>query len=218
AIRSGIKLPYTYDVGYYHRFTTRIGMYVGVQMVTFPFSGTQTGIMNLLGADPNMTAILRESMGFGIGLDHGWQYHFGSDRRRYYVGFSVQWMTLPKQDINDKVIDDSFIENPIDGCPTLEDCPINPMHHLYDSEKLTINTNYVNVMATFGYTIFLQHKNEIRLEGSLAKTIASRHYLHSDYRYISPFTDAVNDGLQDIMLKYGWFPSINVYYIHKLRL
>ncbi len=217
-LRVGVKLPYTYDISYYHKFSTRIRMYFGTQIVTAPFSGTVTNVMDMYGANPNMTAILRESMGFGIGLDHGWQYHFGKDRRRYYIGLSIQWMWLPKQDIEDQVVDAAFANDGIGGCSTLEACPINPMHHLYDAKKLTINTNYVNISLAFGYTIFLRSKNQIRLEGAIAKTIASRHYLYSEYRYISPFTERTNEGLQDIMLKYGWFPSINVYYIYKLRL
>ena len=127
-------------------------------------------------------------------------------------------MWLPKQDIIDQVVNMAFDNDGIAGCPTLEDCPTNPMHHLYDAKKLTINTNYVNISFAFGYTIFLHSKNQIRIEGAIAKTIASRHYLYSEYRYISPFTERTNERLQDIMLKYGWFPSINVYYIHKIRL
>ena len=218
-IRMGLKLPYTYDIGYYHRFSTRIGMYVSSQIVTMPFSSSVTGLMNLYGADPKLTAILDESFGFGIGLDHGWQYHFGTDNRRYYVGLSIQWMSLLKEDINDAVIDDAFADDPIEGCETLDKCPINPMQKFNDSDVLTINTNYVNMALSFGITFPLpNNKNsEFRLEGQLAKTIASRHYLYSDFRYISPISERTNESLQDIMRKYGWFPSINLYYIYKLN-
>jgi len=216
--RFGGKLPYTYDIGYYQRFSTRIGMYVGTQIVTLPFSGTITGIMNLYGADPDMTAILRESMNFGIGLDHGWQYYFGTDNRRYYVGLGLQWMMLPKQDIDDEIINNAFANNPVTGCETLDDCPVNPMHKFNDSDKLTINTNYVNMSLNVGMTFVLAKDAELRIEGAIAKTIASRHYLYSDYRYISPYTEKTNESLQSIMMKYGWFPSINVYYIYKLNL
>jgi len=34
----GIKLPYTYNLGYYKRFNPRIGMHVDLQFVTFPFN------------------------------------------------------------------------------------------------------------------------------------------------------------------------------------
>ena len=218
AVRIGLKLPYTYDIGYYHRFSTRIGMHISTQIVTFPFSSSVTGVMNLYGADENMTNILKESMGFGIGLDHGWQYYFGTDRRRYYVGAKVMWMTLLKQEIDDEIVNTAIDGKMIDGCNSMDECPTNPAHRFGDSQKLTINTNYVNVAVTAGMTFFLHGGNEIKVEGEIAKTIASRHYLYSEYRYISPITDYVNTGLQDIMMKYGWFPSINIYYIYKLRL
>jgi len=218
AVRIGLKLPYTYDIGYYQRFSTRIGMHISSQIVTFPFSSSLTSIMNMYGADPAFTNILKESMGFGIGIDHGWHYYFGTDNRRYYVGLSARWMSLPKQEFDDKIINTVLENGSVDGCNTLDDCPVNTAHKFGDSQKLTINVNYVNIAITAGMTFVLYGGNEIRLEGEIAKTIASRHYLYSEYRYISPVTEYVNTNLQDIMKKYGWFPAVNVYYIYKLKL
>ncbi len=217
-LRFGLKLPYTYDIGYYHRFSTRIGMHLSTQFVTVPISNTVTGMMNLYGADPKVTAILEEPLTFGYGFDHGWEYYFGTDNRRYYGGLSVQWMTLLKQELNDEVIDNALADDPIIGCETLDKCPINTGHQFPDSKALTLKSNYVNVSLTFGVTFKVPHnkKSEFRLEGQLAKTIASRHALYSEYRYISPISERVNEDLQDTMIKYGWFPSLNIFYIYKL--
>ncbi len=217
-LRFGLKLPYTYDIGYYHRFSVRIGMHVSTQFVTVPFSNSVTGLMNLYGANPNITAILDESFTFGYGIDHGWQYYFGKDNRRYYGGLSVQWMSLLKQEIDDKVIDDAYADDPDNSIMPLDEYPTNPAHQFSDSKALTLNTNYVNIALTFGITYKVPNnkKSEFRLEGQLSKTIASRHYLYSEYRYISPISNRTNEDLQDIMMKYGWFPSINLFYIYKL--
>lgn len=217
-LRVGLKLPYTYDIGYYQRFSPRIGMYVSTQFVTVPMSNSVTGLMNLYGSDPKITAILDEGFAFGYGFDHGWQYYFGTDNRRYYGGLSVQWMSLLKQEIKDEVVDNAYANDPDNAIKSLDEYPVNTAQQFQDSKALTMNTSYLNIALTFGITFKIpNNKNsEFRLESQLAKNIASRHYLYSDYRYISPLTERVNSDLQDIMMKYGWFPSINFFYIYKL--
>ncbi len=218
AIRIGLKLPLTYDIGYYKRFSNRIGMHASVQIVTIPFSGVSIGYMNLFGADPNITAILAEPYSIGAGIDHGWHYYFGTDNRRYYGGISAQWMNLLKRDIIDETIDNAFAGED-NGCATLDKCPVNPIQQVAGSKPLTLNTNYVNIGLTFGVIFQLANKDaELRLEGELNKTIFSRHHLQSDYRFITPIADRTNEALQDAMMKYGWFPTLNIYYIYKLNL
>lgn len=218
AIRVGLKLPFTYDIGYYHRFSNRIGMHASAQIVTIPFSGVSIGMMNLFGADPNITAILEEPFSIGAGIDHGWHYYFGTDNRRYYGGISAQWMSLLKRDIEDKTIDKAFAGED-NGCPTLDKCPVNPVQQIAGSKPLTLNTNYVNIGLTFGVIFQLANKNaELRLEGELSKTIISRHHLQSDYRFITPIAERTNEALKESMNKYGWFPSLNIYYIYKLNM
>ena len=211
-IRVGLKLPYTYDIGYYNRFTNRIGMHVSAQFVTFPFSSVPTGYMNLFGADPNVTAILEGPFSLGAGLDLGFHYYFGTDNRRYYGGLSVQWMNLVKRDIVDEVINNAFNVNLDSGL-----YPLGPIAKSQSTKPLTINTNYVNMALLVGKIIPLQNKaTELRVEFELSKVIFSHHNLQSDYRYITPVSEQANESLQNTMKKYGWFPTINIYFIYKL--
>ncbi len=211
-LRAGIKLPYTYDIGYFVRFSTRFAIHLSTQFVTFPFSKVPTGYMNLWGADPNITAILNEPFSIGAGLDIGAHYYFGSDNRRYYGAFSIQWMNLLKRDITDDVINKAFDVDLNSG-----EIPLGPIAKSQSTKPLTLNTNYINIGFIAGKIIPLLNPNsELRVEVGINKTILSHHNLQSDYRYISPISELTNEKLQQTMKKYGWFPTINVYYIYKL--
>lgn len=210
--RVGIKLPYTYDLGYLVRFNTRIAIHLSTQFVTFPFSKVPTGYMNLWGADPDITAILNDPFSIGAGIDVGIHYYFGTDNRRYYSALSVQWMNLLKRDITDEVIYNAFGLDLNSG-----EIPLGPIAKSQSTKPLTINTNYVNLGFIVGKIIPLQNQNtELRIEAGVNKTIFSHHYLQSDYRYISPVAELTNEKLQYTMKKYGWFPTINVYFIYKI--
>jgi len=210
--RAGIKLPYTYDLGYFVRFHTRFAIHLSTQFITFPFSKLPTGYMNIWGADPDITAILNEPFSIGAGLDVGAHYYFGSDNRRYYGALSVQWMNLLKRDITDDVIYNAFGVDLNSG-----EIPLGPISKSQSTKPLTLNTNYVNLGLIVGKIIPVQNKNtELRIEVGVNKTIFSHHYLQSDYRYISPIAELTNEKLQETMKKYGWFPTVNVYFIYKI--
>jgi len=213
ALRFGIKVPYSYDIGYYQRFSNRIGMHASTQFITIPFASAPIGYMNLFGADPNITAILAEPFTFGAGLDVGFHYYFGSDNRRYYGALSVQWMNLLKRDIDDEVINNAFDLNfNSPGVVTL-----GPKSKSQSTKPLTINTNYVNLGFIFGKIVPIPNSiHELRLELAVNKTIFSHHNLQSDYRIFTPISELTNESLQETMRKYGWFPTFNVYYIFKL--
>lgn len=211
-VRVGIKLPYTYDLGYFVRFHTRFAIHISTQFVTFPFSKAPTGFMNIWGANPDITAILNEPFSIGAGLDVGAHYYFGSDNRRYYAIISMQWMNLLKRDISDEVINNAFDVNLNSG-----EIPLGPIAKSQSIKPLTLNTNYVNLGLFFGKIVPLLNPNyEIRIEVGVNKTVFSHHYLQSDYRYISPISKLTNEKLQEAMKKYGWFPTVNIYFIYKI--
>jgi len=213
-LRLGVKIPYTYDIGLFHRFSTRFAMHISSQFVTIPFNNVPIGYMNLWGADENITAILDDPFLIGAGIDVGGHYYFGTDNRRYYVVMSLQWMNLLKKDIDDEVINNAF------GVDlSSSDFPLGPISKEQSTKPLTINTNYVNIGIFFGKILPLYNNPdaELRLEVGINKVIFSHHNLQSDYRYISNVTATTNDELQKTMKKYGWFPTINFYFIHKLK-
>jgi hypothetical protein len=213
-LRFGAKLPYTYDIGYFNRFSTRFAIHISSQFVTIPFNNVPIGYMNLWGADENITAILDDPFLIGAGIDVGAHYYFGSDNRRYYGGMSIQWMNLLKKDIDDEVINNAF------GVDlSSSDYPLGPISKPQSTKPLTLNTNYVNFGIFFGKILPLYNNPdaELRLEIGINKVIFSHHNLQSDYRYITPVTEITNTELQKTMKKYGWFPTINFYFIHKLK-
>ncbi len=209
-IRIGLKLPYSYDFGYSQRVSPRFGYHFGAQFITIPFAKYPINAMNFWGADPEITAILEYPFTLGTGLDIGAQYHFGTDSRRYYFSLSYQWMTLLRKDIEDEVINEAFdIDITNSG-----KYPLGPISKSQSTKPLTISSNYSNLGIAFGKIIPLQsHDRELKIEIALAKTLFSHFRLQSDYRYLSTVSDMTNDALQKTFWKYGWFPTINVYYL-----
>ena len=207
----GFKLPYTYNIGYYQRFTPRIGIHADVQIVTFPFSTVPLGFMEMWGADQKLTAILEEPFSIGAGVDIGGHYYFGSDNRRYYVGLSVQWMNLLKRDVSDEVINEAFgVE--LDG----PEFPVGPITKADSKKPLTLNTNYVQMGVFVGKKWQLYSPEwEVRVEVALSMNVFSHHNLQSDYRYITPVATQANEELKAMMRKYGWLPSLNIFLVYK---
>jgi len=212
-LRVGLKIPYTYDIGLFHRFSTRFAMHISTQFITVPFNNVPVGYMNLWGADPDVTAILDDPFLIGAGIDVGGHYYFGTDNRRYYFSMNLQWMNLLKKDIEDEVINNAF---GVDLSSNLY--PEGPLSKYQSTKPLTLNTNYVNLGIFVGKIIPLYNNSnaELRIEVGINKVVFSRHNLQSDYRYISPVTEMTNTELQNTMKKYGWFPTFNFYYIYKL--
>jgi len=212
ALHFGLKLPYTYNIGYYQRFNPRIGMHADFQFITIPFNNAPLAFMEMYGADQKLTAILREPFTIGAGFDIGAHYYFGSDNRRYYAGLSVQWMNLLKRDIEDNVINEAF-DVDLDG----HFFPIGPISKADSKKPLTLNTNYVQLGFFAGKKWQLYHPEwEVRLEAALSMNILSHHNLQSDYRYITPVAKQANEELQQMFKKYAWFPSLNIFLVYKL--
>ena len=212
-IHFGLKAPYTYNIGYYKRFTVRWGMHADIQIITIPFSQTPMAIMKMWGADAKLVAILEEPFSIGAGADIGVHYYFGTDNRRYYVGASAQWMNLLKRDISDEVINEAF-DVDLDG----PQFPIGPIPKGDSKKPLTLNTNYVQVGFFAGKKWQLHSPEwELRLELELSMNVFSHHNLQSDYRYITPVAKQANKELKSMMHRYAWFPSFNVFLIYKIR-
>ncbi len=212
-IHFGIKIPYSYNIGYYKRFSTRIGMHADFQFITIPFNNVPLSYMEMWGADPKLTAILEEPFTIGAGADIGVHYYFGSDNRRYYVGISGQWMNLLKRDISDEVINEAF-DVELDG-PMF---PVGPITKADSKKPLTLNTNYIQLGFFAGKKWQLYNPNwEVRVEVAMSMNLFSHHNLQSDYRYITPVAKQANEELQDMMHKYAWFPTLNVFMIYKLE-
>lgn len=211
-LRMGIKIPYSYNFGYYMRLADRWGAYGGVQAVTFPFGGAPVGFMKMFGGDDALAEILREPYSIGAGFDVGAHYYFGADNRRYYFGLSLQWMNLLKRDITDDVIENAFgVE--------LDEYPIGPILEELSTKPLTLNTHFLNMGYTFGVRFLIPYipEWEIAVEFELQKTIASHHFLFSDYRYLTPVEEQASIALKKLMLRNGWFPSLNVIFIYKFE-
>jgi len=210
-IKMGIKLPYSYNCSYYMRLSDRLGAYFGGQATTFPFSSTPIGYFKMWGADEKMAEILREPYSIGAGVDLGMHYYFGSDNRRYYVGFALEWMNLLKRDIEDKVINEAFNVD-------LDSYPVGPILENMSVKPLTLNTNYLNLGFVFGKRFLLPYIPdwEMALEFEISKTVYSHHFLFSDYRYITPVEKTTSTEMKKMMLKYGWFPTFNILFLYKI--
>lgn len=208
----GIKLPYAYHISYYSRISDRLGAYGGVQALTIPFASSPIGWMKIWGADEKQAEILREPYTIGAGFDLGAHYYFGADNRRYYGGLNINWINLLKRDIKDEVIEAAFDED-------LSTYPVGPILENLSKKPLTLNTHYLNLGLVFGTRFLMLNVPdwEMAVEFELQKTLASHHFLFSDYRYLTPVALETSTSLKKMMRKYGYFPSLNVFFLYKLK-
>lgn len=211
-LRMGLKIPYSYNFGYYMRLADRWGAYGGVQAITFPFSSAPVGFLKMFSQDEKIAEILSRPYSIGAGFDIGAHYYFGADNRRYYFSLSLQWINLLKRDIKDEVIENAFgVE--------LDDYPLGPILEDQSNRPLTLNTHYLNMGYTFGVRFLLPNipEWEIAAEFEVGKTLVSHHFLFSDYRYITPVEKEASAALKKLMRVSGWFPSLNILFTFKLN-
>lgn len=210
-IKAGIKMPYSYNIGYFAQFTERWAMALGAQAVTYPFNNTYTGLMNLYGADVDKTRILKQSFTFTWGFEGAAYYFFGTDNRRYYASINIQWMSFYKMNLADSVINNGLNVD-------LSSYPEGPIDKTMSVKPLTLSGNFMQVGIVAGKKFFFMNpKFELHLEVGLSKSIGAHFRLASDYRYISPVDDLLNKELKRVFAKFGWLPTFNAVYIFKLK-
>ena len=209
----GIKIPFSYNFGYYSKVANRFGFYANATIVTVPFNNSLLGYMKAFGADEKMTNVLIEPFRFGFGFEGGGHYYFGTDNRRYYVGLNAQWINLPKVAMRDEVINEAY------GVDlSSHDYPEGPITEAESKNPLTLKSAYMQMGIMAGKRFFYLEPNfEMFLEVGLSKTMASTHRLASDYRYISPVSELNNESLKKMMKRYGWMPTVNVFFIYKFH-
>lgn len=210
-IKTGIKLPYSYNVGYFAQFSERWAMALGGQIVTYPFNSTYTGLMNLYGAESDKTRILKQSFTFTWGFEGAAYYFFGTDNRRYYASINLQWMSFYKINLADSIINNGLNVD-------LSSFPEGPIDKTMSVKPLTLAGNFMQIGIVAGKKFFfMEPKFEVHLEFGLSKTIGSHFRLASDYRFISPVNDLLNKELKQMFVRFGWLPTFNVVYIFKLK-
>ena len=210
-LRMGIKLPYSYNVNYYMRLADRWGAYGGVQAVTFPFGSVPVTYLKLFSDQEKdaLAEVLREPFSIGAGVDVGAHYYFGADNRRYYIIGNLQWLNLLKRDIKDEVIENAFgVE--------MDKYPIGPILEQNSKKPLTLNTHFLNLGLGVGKRFLLPYNPDwqMAIEFELQKTLASHHFLFSDYRYITPVQTQTSTELKKLMRNSGWFPTVNFYFTY----
>jgi hypothetical protein len=211
-IRFGLKVPYSYSGNYYIRLADRWGAYGGVQFNTFPFGGAPVTYLQVFSSNEKdaLAEVLREPFSIGAGFDVGAHYYMGADNRRYYIAASLQWTNLLKRDISDDVVEAAFVVE-------LDDYPLGPILEQDSKKPLTLNTHYLNLGLAGGVRFLLPYNPdwEVAMELEVQKTLASHHFLFSDYRYLTPVAEQASKELKALMRKSGWFPTINVYFLYK---
>ncbi len=206
-IRYGFKIPYSYDLTYYQRFNTKIALYGGLQLTSVPFQNSSIKIMEFWGGDVNIASILDQPYVMGTGIDIGSNFYLGK-KNKFYFSAAFQWMDLFEKDIEDMVINNALGVD-------ISKLPEGPIPKFLSEHPLTINSNYLNLALGLGKSINLKSSRYyvMNIEFQLSKTIASHHFLNSDYRYLTPIQNKASNELKILYLNYGWFPLINIYFI-----
>lgn len=202
------KAPYSYNVGFYSRFHDRLGAFIDVEVITVPAHATIPGAMKLFGARNNLANILKTPLEGGFGFDLGGHYYFGKGHRLLYVSVGANYINLTETSVSDEDANKAFV---IDL--SSNSIPTGAVPEILSKEPLTLYSHFLQVTAAVGRTIPLQSKSkELQLEIGIMKTVASHHRLYSDYRYLSAISEDVNTEMQDMMMKYGFFPFVRIVY------
>lgn len=206
-IRYGFKVPYSYDLSYYKRLNHDFAFYGGIQLTSIPFQNSSIKIMELWGGDVKIASILEEPYVMGAGLDLGYNFYPWKNSNFYFTA-AIQWMDLVKTDIDDILINDALDVD-------ISKYPEGPIPKSLSQNPLTINSHYLNFALGVGKSLNVKTSKFyiVNLEFQISKTLASNHFLDSDYRYLTPVSNRASQELKNLYLKYGWFPLLNIYFI-----
>ena len=200
----GTQVPFMHSVIYDHRITPTFSLNAGIGLITSPytsviFSGLEN--KNLISAKERN--VLDRSYRMGIAYQLGANFHFNKNYIRMFgqlarVNGDLAITDLANLYLNTNIPDVANFLNPIE-----------------------VKSNIPMVGVLYGRKFSLGPNSEIHVEGSISKTLG--HNTSYETGTFLDNIDLVNDlayskidnGLDDYFNKYGWFPSLNVYYVYK---
>jgi hypothetical protein len=203
-LKIGTQIPFQHSLIYDHRITEGFSINGGIGLVGTPYTGMRLSSLenrNLISA--NDKTIIDRSFRSGMSYQIGANMHFN----RNYVRVFGQLLNL-KADLALTDLANLYFDTNIPPFANF----LNPIE---------VRSNVPMAGALFGRRFPIGQRSEIHAEVSVSKTLG-----HSTRYTTGTFIDnieIVNDiayneldnDLDDYFTKYGWVPSLNIYYVYK---
>jgi hypothetical protein len=200
----GTMIPFQHSVMYEQGITSTFGINAGLGLVTSPYTGILFSSLENKGLiKPNERKIMDRSYRMGVTYQLGANVHFQKNYVRVFgqlarVNSDLALTDLANLYLNTNIPDVARFLSPV-----------------------KIKSNIPMVGAAYGHKFSVGPNSEIHVEGSISKTLG-----HNTTYKTGTFIDnieVVNDiiynkidnGFDRYFNTYGWFPSVNVYYVYK---
>lgn len=210
-LKFGLKFPTAVNLGAEIEFENlpESFYYAEIFITSYPFTNVNMKMMRLYGADINMSNVLIKPLHFGFGVELGSNFNLRKSRLNDYLIVNANFLSLSKTLINDDLINQAF-DVDLDS----HSYPLGLREKQYSTEPLSLKSTMFNIGLGYAVQKDITHsKLSIRFAFEVKKTFYSKHRLYSDYRFLTPIEKLTDSELNKMLIKYGFFPSLNVYFI-----
>lgn len=210
-IKFGLKFPTALNLGAEIEFDNLPGSfyYAEIYITSYPFTNANLKTMRFYGADIDLSNVLIEPLHFGYGVEIGSNFKLPKSPLNDFLIINANFLSLSKTLIKDDLINQAFsvdLDSPF--------FPMGLIEKQYSTEPLSLKSTMFNIGLAYAVQKDIsQSKLSFRFSIELKKTFYSKHWLYSDYRFLTPIEKLTDKELNKMLIKYGFFPSLNVYLI-----
>jgi hypothetical protein len=200
----GTQIPFQHSLIYGHYFSPAFSVNAGIGLITTPYTGVIFNGLESKGliSDTDRKVIDRTFM-MGISYQVGANFHFNKNYIRAFGQLATLRGNLTYTDLANLYLKMN----------------IPPISRFLSPIQIRSTVPMIGVL--YGRSFTIGDHSEIHIEGSISKTLGH----HTTYR-TNTFLDnigavnqfvytGINNDLDTYFNKYGWLPSLNVYYVYK---
>ena len=203
SLKIGTQIPFQHSVIYDHGITPDFSINGGVGFITGPYTGMLfSGMENKGVISRNERAVIDRTFQLGVTYQLGANFHFD----RNYIRAYGQLMTL-NGDLSYSDLANLYLGTNIPDFTRF----LTP---------IDIRSTVPMIGVLYGRRFSIGERSEIHLEGSIGKTLGhdTRYKTRTFLDDMNLVNDVVYSGvdrdLDRYFTKYGWVPSLNVYYVY----
>lgn len=195
SVQIGTQFPLMYAVGYEYQFKNDISFNFQAGVLTKPYDEIILNVLESYSDNKALMSTIGEAFKYGLIIQPTLKYNFSKN----YIGlyYSYFWLYA-------------------------EDTPMEAFENYYGvslpigirQDEMKLRSELLNIGLMYGRRFYFKNPSfQIWLELSLAKTCWSYTELtHEDYNFES-LSNSVDEELNEYYMKYGYLPSLNIYFI-----
>lgn len=195
SVQVGTQFPLMYAVGYEYQFKNDISFNFQGGILTKPYDEIILTVLESYSDNKALMSTIGEAFKYGLIIQPTLKYHFSKNYFGLY--YSYFWLYA-------------------------EDTPMDAFENYYGislpigirQDEMKLKSELLNIGLLYGRKFYFKNPSfQVWLELSLAKTCWSYSELtHEDYN-LENLSNSVDEELNEYYMKYGYLPSINIYFI-----